>query len=420
MSVRSTYMATRPLVGKAYHIPLFGYALRLVVAFAKLPRIAFHLARLDQGARVDRRLLDSVAEAMPARDAVLQRLEVKADALQQRLESETHALQQRLDDVNASLSRLDVVAEALPTLVEAFTSSQTAIRLLRRDRATQSVAEAAPAPGIEAWRAWIDPQIELVPERQLRREAPTTLNRTPRLSDWSVGGRLAHWMTELRQPHVVHRKMWEYAICMEGMERFGVVTPEAVALAVGAGSEAPLFYYANTIKRMVATDLYDNPLHEGTPVMLTSPASFAPFLYREDRLEVLSMRGDELHFEDDVFDFAFCLSSIEHFGSRETQARAFSEMGRVVRPGGMVCITTELVLNGEKHKEYFAPSEICKMFLEHSSLKLEGSIDMRVSDALPSLAVDIRVPADLLVTPHLLLTDGRVLWTSLSMFFRKT
>ena len=328
----------------------------------------------------------------------------------------------RIEAIEAALTqwrdRLDVLANAFPALVESASSTQTAIRMLRRDRIRQ--AEDATAAAVVPRQLRFDPQIEVVAERQLRRERAATWNRMPRLSDWSAGGALSNRMTELHEPHVIHRKMWEYAICIDGLAELGGITTDAVGLAVGAGSERPLYYYANTISRMVATDLYDNAAHEGTPVMLTSPASFAPFPYREDRLEVLRMGGDALAFEDATFDFAFCLSSIEHFGSRQTQPRAFSEMARVVRPGGIVCIITELILNGERHHEYFMPSEIWDMFLQHPVLKLVGPLDMRISDALPPLAIDVRVAADLTTSPHLVLTDGRVLWTSLSMFFRKT
>jgi SAM-dependent methyltransferase len=358
---------------------LLGYLLRIVVGIIKLPRINFHLRRIDRD------------------------------------------LQASVTDLHGQIkqlsSRLEVVSAAFPQLVESASSTQTAIRMLRRERLREP-GTVAPA-GITTSQCWIDPQIEVVAERKLRRDKPVTWNRMPRLSDWSVGGALSARMTELNEPHAIHRKMWEYAICIDALTDFGVVTPDAVGLAVGAGSERPLYFFANAIRRMVATDLYDNALHEGTPVMLTSPASFAPFAYREDHLQVMRMSGDELAFEDDSFDFAFCLSSIEHFGSRDTQQRAFREMGRVVKPGGIVCIITELVLNGEKHHEYFTPSEIWETFLQDPVLQLVGPLDMRISESLIPLAADVRVPADLASSPHIVLTDGRVLWTSLSLFFRK-
>jgi ubiquinone/menaquinone biosynthesis C-methylase UbiE len=69
--------------------------------------------------------------------------------------------------------------------------------------------------------------------------------------------------------------------------------------------------------------------------MLTDPASFAAFEYRKDHLEGMAIAGDDLAFADNRFDFAFCLSSIAHFGSRDTQRRSFAETARVLKPGGI-------------------------------------------------------------------------------------
>jgi len=76
-------------------------------------------------------------------------------------------------------------------------------------------------------------------------------------------------------------------MCIYGLEKLGVVTSTSAAPAVGAGYERPLYYFANSIARMVATDLYDNPDHEGKPAMLTGPGKSAPFPYRKESLQAL-------------------------------------------------------------------------------------------------------------------------------------
>jgi hypothetical protein len=60
------------------------------------------------------------------------------------------------------------------------------------------------------------------------------------------------------------------------------------------------------------------------------------------------------------------------------------------------------------------------MFLEHPTLRLEGPPpELRISELLLACPIDVRQETDLAVSPHLVLTDGRVLWTSVSLFFRK-
>jgi SAM-dependent methyltransferase len=223
------------------------------------------------------------------------------------------------------------------------------------------------------------------------------------------------------QPICIHRKPWEYGLAMMGLEQLGAVTETARALAIGAGSEPPIYYYANKIAHMVATDLYDNPDHEGSPAILENPAAFAPFPYREDRLEVLSMPGDALDFDDESFDFAFCLSSIEHFGSRETQRRSLAETARVLKPGGVYCCITELILTrGHTHPEYFTFEEMEDIFFGDNGFELVGGEpDYRISKSL--LDYPTTIPSQHLSrSPHIVLEQEGMKWTSFSMFLRKT
>jgi glycosyltransferase involved in cell wall biosynthesis/SAM-dependent methyltransferase len=266
----------------------------------------------------------------------------------------------------------------------------------------------------------IRPEISVLPDVEMRERDRSSLNRLPDLSDWEVGGALTDLMRDMYQPVGIHRKSWEYALAIKGLTELGVVGPDSVGLAVGAGSETPLFYFANHIKRMVATDLYDNPDHEGTPAMLANPHAFAPFPYREEHLEVLRMSGDNLEFPDGSFDFVFTLSSIEHFGSREIQHRSVAEMARVLRPGGIACIITELILTDGNDKEYFTLEEVDGMFLRHPQLELVGGdLDLSISESLVDYPVDLLETKHLNRSPHIVLKRGPLKWTSLSMFLRR-
>lgn len=263
---------------------------------------------------------------------------------------------------------------------------------------------------------WVEARSAL----DIRRSCLKTINRTPDLSDWRIGSRFVDILFELREGTFIHRKSWEYGLCIEGLEQLGVVRPDAVALAVGAGYERPLFYFANKIARMVATDLYDNPLHEGKPDMLTEPWKFAHFDYRRAHLEVMRMSGDALNFPDETFNFVFCLSSIEHFGTRETIAKALSEIKRVLKRDGVACIITEVVLEGAAHPEYFTPDELRSMFLSDPTFHLVGGqASLVVAEELLQMPVDIHDPDDLNASPHIVLSDGERLWTSFSMFLQK-
>ena len=55
----------------------------------------------------------------------------------------------------------------------------------------------------------------------------------------------------------------------------------------------------------------------------------------------------ELRYEDESFDGVFSSSSVEHFGDLAAVRRAFEEMHRVLRPGGVVTLSTEYRVAGE-------------------------------------------------------------------------
>ena len=157
------------------------------------------------------------------------------------------------------------------------------------------------------FRGRFNKSIHILPDIEMRTAGRTSLNRLCDISDWRVGGDLSNIMRSLNEGTYIHRKSWEYALCIYGLKKLGAVTPKSQAISVGAGYERPLYYFANCIEQMVATDLYDNEDHEGKPAMLIDAQRYAPFGYRGDHLKIRRMNRTNLEFDDEVFDFAFSL-----------------------------------------------------------------------------------------------------------------
>lgn len=142
----------------------------------------------------------------------------------------------------------------------------------------------------------------------------------------------------------VERKVWEFAMLALFLEETGRLGEATSALAVGAGQERMLFWLANRLGRVVATDIYGEGAfaeRDATETMLRDPASLAPFPYREDHLEAMYADARELPFPEASFDVVFSLSSIEHFGGPGDVARAAREMGRVLKPGGHAFVVAD-------------------------------------------------------------------------------
>ena len=219
----------------------------------------------------------------------------------------------------------------------------------------------------------------------------------------------------------MHRKGYEFAQLLFGLERLGRLTPGARALSVGAGHEAPLYWLANRVAFVVATDMYDTSWRdawagEGDERVLSRPSEYAPFPYREDRLVFLKMDGRRLAFPAAAFDIVYSLSSIEHFGGLGGAIGAMDEMARVLKPGGVLVLATEYCLSGPPHHEAFQPGEVAQL-LHRPGLRLVEPLDDRVHARYEMAAVDIR--KNPYQTPHMAVRDGDTVFTSVVAFLER-
>jgi glycosyltransferase involved in cell wall biosynthesis len=184
------------------------------------------------------------------------------------------------------------------------------------------------------------------------------------------------------------RKQWEVAMAVRALEAGGVLHAEAHLLGVGAGIEVTSYYLARRAGRVIATDLYVQPgawQADAPPAMLHAPERFAPFDYPRERLRALPMDGRRLAFADESFDGIFSSSSIEHFGGYDDVAESAYEMGRVLRPGGVLTLSTELEIYGPPEWPQwpglllFRKPDLLHYIVEASGLEPLDELDLTVS-----------------------------------------
>lgn len=242
--------------------------------------------------------------------------------------------------------------------------------------------------------------------------------------------KLPEWMSLLKELTVIpaeldqmHRKGYEWTQTAYGLGKLGALGNTRL-LGVGTGHEPIIYWLANHASEVVATDLFDTAngwsranAREGDARMLTEPELFAPFPYQQGNLIVRRMDGCQLEFEDNSFDGVFSLSSIEHFGGMAQAARAMREIGRVLKPGGVAAVATEMTLNGVAWPEVFTADELREYVVAPSGLKL---IQLPVFE-IPRHALErpLLMPKERYATPHLALRDGKTVYTSIMLFFRK-
>ncbi len=224
----------------------------------------------------------------------------------------------------------------------------------------------------------------------------------------------------------IYRKGWEWTHCLYGLRKLGMLAPAHRALGVGVGRESVIYYLADYIAHVTATDLYGEATwscsggKEADLKMLEESKKGCPATVDFSKIRFENQNGIKLTYQDNLFDFAWSLSSIEHFGSHHAAAEAVREMSRVVRPGGIVAIATEMLLLEEySHPEYFTRSEIMSQLIEPSTR-------LDLVDAINFNTLPYEFLLDSIVVPtgvdrrrrHVILNNGHVQWTSVIFFFR--
>ncbi len=236
-----------------------------------------------------------------------------------------------------------------------------------------------------------------------------------------------------RKPGLIHRKDWEWALGIIAMQRFGKLNENSIAIGVGVGREEVLFFLANHLNRIYATDLYNgNDWKNFAPSDFPeNPKKYAPFPYNEDALTVLRMDGTKLDFPSENFDIAFSFSSIEHFGGKNHSGalKCLREMERVLKTGGIAVIATEYIINDKEHPEFFNRRTIYSDLINKlERLRLVEPLDLRITTNTLDTVIELfsvdanwnNIDEEFKRThPLILLRARNILFTSVMLVFQK-
>src|SRR5215217_7487079 len=182
------------------------------------------------------------------------------------------------------------------------------------------------------------------------------------------------------------RRSWEYALAIIAMRRFGKLNNNSKAIGIASAKEALLFYLANHVNHVYATDLYDSTKDRNAP--------------------------------SESLDIAFSISSIEHFGGKNHSGAlgSLKEIERVLKAGGISVITTEYIVNDKEHPEFFNGRTIYDDLINKlQKLQLVEPLDLRIT----TRTLDTATGQYDNIYPHILLRYGDILFTSVMLVFQK-
>ncbi len=223
-------------------------------------------------------------------------------------------------------------------------------------------------------------------------------------------------------------KIWETVQGWRALRDLNALGDNAEVLGVGAGAEPLIFWLTNHAKRVFATDLYAarDGWQEADASMLASPGDLCPpaMPFNERRLVVQHMNAMSLKYEDNSFAAVFSCGSVEHFGKLENVTKAATEMGRVLKPGGILSLATEFRLSGPAGTGIpgvilFTPEMLERYIIKPSGLTPVDKLRVGATDVAP-YAYPLAEAVHHGIRPRsICLSQDGYVWTSVSLCLRK-
>lgn len=185
-----------------------------------------------------------------------------------------------------------------------------------------------------------------------------------------------------------HRDDWEAAMALRTLSDHGALRSDARVLAVDVRVSEAVFLLTRYVGEVIAVHHWSGQPadHDTTSAPELRDACAAPFAVRAERMTVQPSATTLLPFPDASFDAVLSSASAGHDVSLQDIATAASEIGRVLKPGGIVSLATDLVISTDAASEPIAPittplstKDLEQYVIDASGLKLVDDLELSVS-----------------------------------------
>lgn len=123
--------------------------------------------------------------------------------------------------------------------------------------------------------------------------------------------------------------------------------PSDVVLDAGGGLSLFPFFLSSRCEKVVNVDISYHKRFAIDMVALREIAKKLGYM----NLEIVIEDIKSMHFKDDTFDKVYCISTIEHVPLKQ-QFEMIDEMYRVLKPNGILILTTDVILQGNQMETF--------------------------------------------------------------------
>ena len=164
-------------------------------------------------------------------------------------------------------------------------------------------------------------------------------------SEW-----FAYWCNELKVIPLYHRKLWEFAFCLQSLQDLGALQPGKKGFGFGCGEEPLASYFSSRNIYAVVSDLSpeqsvgmgwsDTGQHTSS-----LDKAYHPKLVNKEQFSThvshMFIDMNDIPDVEEPYDFCWSICALEHLGSIEKGLNFIENSLKVLKPGGVAIHTTE-------------------------------------------------------------------------------